>query len=283
MKKLKVFLSLCLIAAVTGTGIIVFAQEEAKKGAPPEACKWDKCGKKDCGRDFKQCKGFGTCPMRQKPQMQPGCPMGKEGPDGMPCQGKPRGRKEFGRGPGMDPMFMLEIENPAKAEELKKLKESNPQEFGKALKDAEKEMFEKIKAKMDEFKKLVREYQKNKSDELKSKIRAALLEQYEVNIKIKEKMIQKMEEGLKKAKEDFEQTKSLKEKLVDIKLELLSLPPDLKDWVAKGCKGPKGPKGPECRGPQGPPKGPKGPECRGPQGPPMGGKGLENPPPPPEK
>lgn len=230
MKKLKGVLSLCLIVAVTGTGIIVLAQEEQTEKncfAPPDKCKW----KEGCEKTFKK------CPM-QCGGMRPGmCPMiGKEKPE-MRCGNRNFGKGHFGRrGPGMDPMIMLEVENPEKADELKKLKDSNPEEFGKALKSAEKDMFEKIKAKMDEFRKLVREYRKNKSADLKTKIRASLLEQYEVKVKIKEKMIQKMEEGVKKAKEDCEKAKSMKEKLVDIKLELLDLPPDLKEWIVMECK-----------------------------------------------
>jgi hypothetical protein len=203
--------------------------------------------------------------MQQGMRPMQGPPMGKGGPDKMRCGGKGCGKGRFDRGPKMDSLMMLEIENPAKAEELKKLKESNPEEFGKALRSAEKEMFEKIKTKMNEYKKLVREYRKNKNSDLQEKIRASLLEQYDVNLKIKEKMLQKMQEKAKKAQEDLEQAKSLKDKLVDMKLELLTLPPDLKDWVKMGCGGPKGksgPKGPGCPGGKGGPKGEK------PQGPP---------------
>lgn len=129
---------------------------------------------------------------------QGGCPM---------MQGQMGGQRGFGmmrQGQGQRPGMkggmdkgsleaQLAIDDPAKFEELKKLKEQQE----KIL----KEYADKRKADREEFKKLLDAYKSKPSDELKAKIREKVATQVEARLKARELRLEKAKGELAKEKD----------------------------------------------------------------------------------
>ena len=196
MKKLNMLLALSAAVAIVGAGTIVMAQ------SAQDECRQDERSMRLAPFDS------------AKPQMG----MDRRGSGQCGMQGTPP-EMEKGYGPkGMDLLFMIEIENPEKAKALNELKDSKPEEFRKALKFATDEIFEKQKKDREEFRKLLDQYKENPSDELKARIRSKLAADFDRKMKVEEKMLSRMEEELNKTKEKIEKQKSMKDRLIDLKL-----------------------------------------------------------------
>lgn len=235
-------LSLSAVVVVISAGTIVMAQSMEPEGVPegknekpvqfdpskmppPPMKGQDQRGPGHCPMMGQDQRGPGACGMQMMPPPPPMMDKDQRGPG---CHMPPH---EMGKGHGpvgMNPMAMLEIENPEKAKELEALKESKPEEFRKAVKAATDELFEKQKKEREEFGKLLDQYRKNPSDELKAQIRAKVAAQFEKKMKVEEKMLSRMEEDLKKSKERLEKQKSLKDQLVDLKLGNIVFEQDLR-------------------------------------------------------
>lgn len=127
-------------------------------------------------------------------------------------------------------MFMeqLESEYPEKVEELKKLREEDPEAFHDKMRALAKEFREKMKENRKELQELVKSYRKDKSEDVKNKIREKLVSQFDKQLKMEEKRIKRMEEQVKKQKERYQKRKSKSEEIIDNKLDDLLADPDVK-------------------------------------------------------
>lgn len=223
MKKLNMFLALSAAAVIIGAGTFAMAQEPKDERRP------DDNSIKQSPDDMPQpphiqrkqgCGEMPPPPMNMDRQKGPGgCGQMPTPPMNMEQQRGPHCGMDKGHGPGgMDPLAMLEMENPEKAKELRTLKDTKPEEFRKTLKAATDEIFEKQKKDREEFGKLLEQYKQNPSDDLKAQISSKVAAQFDKKMKMEEKMISQMEGDLKKTKEKLEKQQNMKDQLVDLKV-----------------------------------------------------------------
>ncbi len=151
----------------------------------------------------------GGCPMMQGPGApQGGCPMmqgkGPGSQGGCPMMAQQRGKPGKGnamRGSKPDRREMLAArlaeEDPAKYAELKKLRDQEAQIM--------KDFMAKQKAEREEFKKLVDDYKKAPSDDLKAKIQAKIASKFDAKIKAKETRLEEASKKIADVKKEKDQ------------------------------------------------------------------------------
>lgn len=118
-------------------------------------------------------------------------------------------------GPGEAVMRQLSIDNPAKFEELKKLKESNPDAFKEEMGKLVSEYREKLKAQHERARALMEEYKKNPTEENKAKLRAELEKNFNERMKGREQQLQDASKKLEESKAQFEKTKQDRDAKID--------------------------------------------------------------------
>jgi len=108
----------------------------------------------------------------------------------------------------------LKSTDPAKYEELKELKDTNPEEFKKQVEVVRVQLKEKFQKEMDEMKALADKYRETKSDADKAALRAKMEESMKMRLELQKQRIADMEKNVADAKEKLaEAEKSLQTKI----------------------------------------------------------------------
>lgn len=164
---------------------------------------------------------------RRGPDAPPEMAMEPNGPGHAPCKRNMDGplRTPPGMEGRVEMMADIEIDNPSLAEELKNLKNSNPDAFHDKMREAMKEIRAKKEAEAKEFMTLVEQYKQSPGADLKAKVRAWLVAQFDRKIKMEELMVSKQEERTAKMKEDIRKQKEKKEQMVNWKLTDILMDP----------------------------------------------------------
>jgi DNA repair exonuclease SbcCD ATPase subunit len=136
--------------------------------------------------------------------------------------------KMFGGRGGEGPLMMIKLDDPQKYEELKKLKDSNPEECSKQIKEFFQAMQKKRQAEREEMKKLKEEYKKTKSESVKAQIKQKLAEEFARKLKMEKARLTHLQEKLKEAEDRYNKREQNSSQIVDSKLNEMLKDPELR-------------------------------------------------------
>jgi len=126
-------------------------------------------------------------------------PAGKPAGEGTKV-GKGERMRDFGERQKAMAVEYLKATDPAKYEELKKLKETNPEEFKKQVEVVKAQLKEKFQKELDEMKVLADKYRETKSDADKAALRTKMEESMKKRLEFQTKRIADMEKNVAEAK-----------------------------------------------------------------------------------
>ncbi|HCE42969.1 MAG TPA: hypothetical protein DET40_05430 [Lentisphaeria bacterium] len=112
----------------------------------------------------------------------------------------------------------LKATDPAKYEELKKLKGTNPEEFKKQVEAVKAQLKEKFQKELDEMKVLADKYRETKSDADKAALRAKMEESMKKRLEFQKQRIVDMEKSVVEAKEKLAEAEKGLQAKIDEKL-----------------------------------------------------------------
>jgi hypothetical protein len=115
----------------------------------------------------------------------------------------------------------LKMSDPAKFEELKKLRTENPEEFKAKIKELAKEAMEKIKKEREEMNALADKYRETKSEEDKAALKTRIEEQMKSQLQNRKEHIANMEAKILKAKEEMATQEKDFDSMVETKLNAI--------------------------------------------------------------
>lgn len=167
----------------------------------------------------------------------PGREMGRQGGDNQ-TGGRGPGREMGRQGPGGDNQRMM-VERllqkyPKEMEEIKQLRETDPeaamdklQELSKKAREEMKAEREKMQAERKKFMEMVKAYQKNKDPKALEQIKAKVTELYTQRLENIKKRIETDENNLKERKARYEEAVSGKDQEITKRLERITNPPKM--------------------------------------------------------
>ncbi|HBC87307.1 MAG TPA: hypothetical protein DCZ94_10160 [Lentisphaeria bacterium] len=129
-----------------------------------------------------------------------------------------RGRAEQMRAMAIEQLRETE---PAKFEELKKLKQDNPEEFQKQVEEIKNKMKEKFDKEREDFKVLVDKYRETKTDEALAAVKTKMQEYAQKRIEMQKKQIAEMEKKLAEAKARIAETEKDMQAKIDERLKTI--------------------------------------------------------------
>jgi organic radical activating enzyme len=139
-----------------------------------------------------------------------------------------RNNPALGRGgnPGRAMQMVTEYlreNDPKKFEELKKLRQENPEEFKKQVAELTEKMKEKFQKEREEFKALVEKYRETKSDADKAALKGKLEEMMNKGIEMQKRRVEEMEKNLAQMKSKIaDEEKNMQAKLDERLAQILS-------------------------------------------------------------
>lgn len=155
------------------------------------------------------------------------------GPGGeMGEMGGPGGDRGPGRGgPGGDNMRMMNdmllLKYPKEMEEIKKLRESDPEAAKTKMQELAKKAGEEMKAEREKFMELVKAYQKDKDPKVLEQIKAKITEQYTQRLESMKKKIEFDENNIKERKAKYDEAVANKDQEIAKRLERTTNPPKM--------------------------------------------------------
>ena len=155
------------------------------------------------------------------------------GPGGeMGEMGGPGGDRGPGRGgPGGDNMRMMNdmllLKYPKEMEEIKKLRESDPEAAKAKMQELAKKAGEEMKAEREKFMELVKAYQKDKDPKVLEQIKAKITEQYTQRLESMKKKIEFDENNIKERKAKYDEAVANKDQEIAKRLERTTNPPKM--------------------------------------------------------
>ena len=156
----------------------------------------------------------------------PGDEMG--GPDRGPGD-----RGPGNRGPGGDNMRMMNdlllMKYPKEMEEIKKLRETDPEAAKSKMQELAKKVGEAMKAEREKFMELVKTYQKDKDPKALEQIKAKVTEQYTQRLESMKKKIEMDENNIKERKAKYDEAVANKDQEIAKRLERITNPPPKMD------------------------------------------------------
>jgi hypothetical protein len=123
---------------------------------------------------------------------------------------------------------LIEREYPDKVEELKKLREENPEKFREEVKNLLKKIKEKKGKERKAFMELLKQYRENPSDNLKKRIMDNLSAQFDERLTMMRKIVDKRMELAEKMKERLEKRVENKNRIVEERFKELTKDPNLR-------------------------------------------------------
>jgi len=142
------------------------------------------------------------------------------------------------RGPGGDNMRMMTdrllMKYPKEMEEIKKLRETDPeaamgklQELSKKAREDMKAEREKMQAEREKFVEMVKTYQKDKDPKVLEQIKAKVTEQYTQRLENMKKKIEFDENNIKERKAKYDEAVANKDQEIAKRLERITNPPKM--------------------------------------------------------
>ncbi len=136
-------------------------------------------------------------------------------------------------GPGGDNMRMMNdlllMKYPKEMEEIKKLRESDPEAAKSKMQELAKKAGEEMKAEREKFMELVKTYQKDKDPKVLEQIKAKVTEQYTQRLENMKKKIEFDENNIKERKAKYDEAIANKDQEITKRLERITNPPPKMD------------------------------------------------------
>ncbi len=223
MNKLMVLVA----AGMFGLGTsAAFAQDAATSDQPAKKEVKERGGRGGPDRDINELFGLGGGPGRE---------MARPGGNNQPAPAP--GGRDAAR-PGGDTSRMMTdrllMKYPKEMEEIKKLRETDPeaamgklQELSKKAREDMKAEREKMQAEREKFVEMVKTYQKDKDPKQLEQIKAKVTELYTQRLEEMKKKIEMDENNLKERKAKYEESITGKDQEITKKLERITNPPKM--------------------------------------------------------
>jgi len=147
--------------------------------------------------------------------------------------GGPGDRGPGNRGQGGDNMRMMNdlllMKYPKEMEEIKKLRETDPEAAKSKMQELAKKAGEAMKAEREKFMELVKTYQKDKDPKALEQIKAKATEQYTQRLEGMKKKIEMDENNIKERKAKYAEAVANKDQEIAKRLERITNPPPKMD------------------------------------------------------
>lgn len=134
-------------------------------------------------------------------------------------------------GSGGDNMRMMNdlllMKYPKEMEEIKKLRESDPEAAKSKMQELAKKAGEEMKAEREKFMELVKTYQKDKDPKTLEQIKAKVTEQYTQRLEGMKKRIEMDENNIKERKAKYDEAVANKDQEITKRLERITSPPKM--------------------------------------------------------